>query len=131
MIQVVFRYLFTPLIWPFELSIFMYICVIYLGTALAARHDAHVAFDLLFNLLPQRVRRVISMTLRLFGAAVVGALIWPGLRLMVQSHHIRSASLQIPWSFLIFVSLVGMLLLAGHLAAGAVGDWRDRRSNEE
>jgi len=130
-IQVIFRYLFTPLIWPFELSIFMYICLIYLGTALAARHDAHVAFDLLFNLLPQRVRRVISMTLRLFGAAVVATLMWPGLRLMVQSHHIRSASLQIPWSFLIFVYLVGMLLLAGHLAAGAVEDWRGRRSNEE
>lgn len=27
-VQVVFRYLFTPLIWPFELSIYMYICLI-------------------------------------------------------------------------------------------------------
>ena len=129
-VQVIFRYLFTPLIWPFELSIFMYICLIYLGAALAARGDSHVAFDVLFNVLPQRVQRVISFTLRLFGAAVVATLMWPGLRLMVQSHHIRSASLQIPWSFLIFVYLVGMLLLAGHLLGGAVEDWRNRRSSE-
>jgi TRAP-type C4-dicarboxylate transport system permease small subunit len=130
LVQVIFRYLFTPLIWPFELSIFMYICLIYLGAALAARDDSHVAFDVLFNVLPQRVQRVISFTLRLFGAAVVATLMWPGLRLMVQSHHIRSASLQIPWSFLIFVYLVGMLLLAGHLLGGAVEDWRNRRSSE-
>jgi TRAP-type C4-dicarboxylate transport system permease small subunit len=129
-VQVIFRYLFTPLIWPFELSIFMYICLIYLGAALAARDDSHVAFDILFNALPQRVQPVISFTLRLFGAAVVATLMWPGLRLMVQSHHIRSASLQIPWSFLIFVYLVGMLLLAGHLLGGAVEDWRNRRSSE-
>lgn len=51
-VQVFFRYLFTPLIWPFELSIFMYICLIYLGAALAARRDSHVAFDVLFNALP-------------------------------------------------------------------------------
>lgn len=129
-IQVFFRYLFTPLIWPFELSIFMYICLIYLGTALAARHDAHVAFDILFNLLPPRVQRVISVILRLFAAAVVLVLVVPAMRLMSQSHHIRSASLQIPWSFLIFFYLIGMLLTAGHLLAWAVRDWNTLRGRE-
>jgi len=130
-VQVIFRYLFTPLIWPFELSIFMYICLIYLGTALAARHDAHVAFDLLFNLLPQRVRRVISMTLRLFGAAVVATLVVPAVRFSIQSYNIRSASLQIPWSALVLFYLIGMILMAGHLAAGAIQDWRGGQSGEE
>jgi TRAP-type C4-dicarboxylate transport system permease small subunit len=130
-VQVIFRYLFTPLIWPFELSIFMYICLIYLGTALAARHDAHVAFDLLFNLLPQRVRRVISMTLRLFGAAVVATLVVPAVRFSIQSYNIRSASLQIPWSALVLFYLIGMILMAGHLVAGAIQDWRGGQSGEE
>jgi TRAP-type C4-dicarboxylate transport system permease small subunit len=129
-VQVVFRYLFTPLIWPFELSIFMYICLIYLGTALAARHDSHVAFDILFNLLPPRVQRVISVILRLFAAAVVLTLVVPAVRLMSQSHHIRSASLQIPWSFLIFFYLIGMLVMAGHLLAWAVRDWKTLRDRE-
>jgi TRAP-type C4-dicarboxylate transport system permease small subunit len=129
-VQVVFRYLFTPLIWPFELSIFMYICLIYLGTALAARHDAHVAFDILFNLLSPRVQRVISLVLRLFAAAVVLTLVVPAARLMSQSHHIRSASLQIPWSFLVGVYLIGMLLMAGHLLAWALQDWKTIRGRE-
>lgn len=129
-IQVIFRYLFTPLIWPFELSIFMYICLIYLGTALAARQDSHVAFDVLFNLLPQRVQRVISLTLRLFGAAAVAALVVPAVRFMIQSYIIRSASLRIPWSFLVFFYLVGMLLMAGHLLAWAVRDWKALRGRE-
>jgi TRAP-type C4-dicarboxylate transport system permease small subunit len=109
----------------------MYICLIYLGTALAARHDAHVAFDLLFNLLPQRVRRVISMTLRLFGAAVVATLVVPAVRFSIQSYNIRSASLQIPWSALVLFYLIGMILMAGHLAAGAIQDWRGGQSGEE
>jgi TRAP-type C4-dicarboxylate transport system permease small subunit len=129
-VQVVFRYLFTPLIWPFELSIYMYICLIYLGAATAARRDSHVAFDVLFNALPEGVQRALSVTLRLFGAAVVATLVVPGIQFMAQSHTIRSASLRIPWSFLVFVYLVGMLLLAGHLVAGALRQWRGGRAGD-
>jgi TRAP-type C4-dicarboxylate transport system permease small subunit len=127
-IQVFWRYLFVPLIWPFELSIYMYICLIYLGAALAGRHDSHVAFDVIFNMLPGRLQRIVSAALRLFGGAVLAALVWPGIRFMVQSHHLHSASLHIPWSFLVFVYLVGILLLIGHLLAGALSDWRSLRN---
>lgn len=129
-IQVIFRYLFTPLIWPFELSIYMYICLVYLGAALAARHDSHVAFDVVFNLLPAGAQRAVSVALRLFGALVVVLLVVPGIRFMVQSHTVRSASLRIPWSFLVFVSLVSMVLLAGHLVVGALRDWQGGASGD-
>lgn len=123
-VQVVFRYLFTPLIWPFELSIFMYICLIYLGAALAARQGTHVAFDIVFNLLPAGARRILSTVVGLFGAAALIGLVPAGVRLMIQSHIIKSASLRIPWSFLVFVYLVAIVLMAGHLAAAALRDWR-------
>jgi TRAP-type C4-dicarboxylate transport system permease small subunit len=129
-VQVVFRYLFTPLVWPFELSIYMYICLIYLGAALAARHDSHVAFDVLFNALPEPAQRAISAILGVVGAALLLALVPGGIQFMIQSHTIRSASLRIPWSFLVLVSLVGMLLMAGHLAAGAIRTWM-RRAHDE
>ncbi len=129
-IQVVFRYLFTPLIWPFELSIYAYICLIYLGAALAARHDSHVVFDVLFNVLPPPVQGAVSAALRIFGAAVVATLVVPGIQFMAQSYTIRSASLRIPWSFLVLVYLVGMVLLAGHLVAGALRDWRGGRGRD-
>jgi TRAP-type C4-dicarboxylate transport system permease small subunit len=129
-IQVVFRYLFTPLIWPFELSIYMYICLIYLGAALAARHDSHVVFDVLYNVLPVPVQRVLSAALRLFGAGVVALLFVPAVQFMAQGHTIRSASLGIPWSFLVFVYLVSMVLLAGHLVARGLRDWRGGRTGD-
>jgi TRAP-type C4-dicarboxylate transport system permease small subunit len=125
-VQVVFRYLFTPLIWPFELSIFMYICLIYLGAALAARQDSHVAFDIVFNLLPTPIQRWTSAILRLFGAAALLVMIPPGVMLMRQSHTVKSASLGIPWSALVFVYLVASLLMAGHLTAGALRAARRR-----
>jgi TRAP-type C4-dicarboxylate transport system permease small subunit len=127
-VQVFFRYLFRPLIWPFELSIYMYICLIYLGAALAARRNSHVAFDVVFNRLPAAGRRGISILLQLFGAAALMTLIVPGIRLMIQSQTIRSASLHIPWSFLVFVSLIGLLLMAGHLVDGAFREWRAGRA---
>jgi len=129
-VQVIFRYFFTPLIWPFELSIFMYICLIYLGAALAARQDSHVAFDVLFNLLPTRLQRVISACLRLFGAALLVSLVPAAIQLMIQTHVIKSASLRIPWSFLVLVYLIGMLLMAGHLIAWTLRDWKALRSHE-
>jgi len=129
-VQVFFRYLFTPLVWPFELSIFMYICLIYLGAALAARRDSHVAFDVLFNALPVGAQRILSASLRLFGAAVLVGLLPAGLQLMIQSHTIKSASLRIPWSFLVLVYLISILLMAGHLAAAALRDWRRRPAGE-
>jgi TRAP-type C4-dicarboxylate transport system permease small subunit len=125
-VQVVFRYLFTPLIWPFELSIFMYICLIYLGAALAMRQDSHVAFDIVFNRLPRRLQRWISAVLRLFGAAALVVMIPPGVNLMRQTHTLTSASLGIPWSFLVLVYLIACLLMAAHLAASALRDARGR-----
>lgn len=123
-IQVIWRYLFLPLIWPFELSIFMYICLIYLGAALAARQKSHVAFDILFNALPVGAQRVIGTVIQLFGALVLLILVPAGIQLMIQSHILKSASLRIPWSFLILVYLIGIALLAGHLIADAVGQWK-------
>jgi TRAP-type C4-dicarboxylate transport system permease small subunit len=129
-VQVLFRYLFTPLVWPFELSIYAYICLIYLGAALAARHDSHVVFDVLFNALPGPAQRTVSTIHRVLGAALLLALLPAGIQFMIQSHIMKSASLRIPWSVLILVYLVGMLLMAGHLVADAVRDWRRRRTGE-
>ncbi|MBI4736298.1 MAG: TRAP transporter small permease subunit [candidate division NC10 bacterium] len=129
-VQVIFRYLFTPLVWPFELSIYMYICLVYLGAALAARHDSHVAFDVLFKALPVRTQQVLSAGLRVFGAAVLATLIVPGIQFMRQSHTMRSASLYIPWSFLVLVYLTSVILMISHLVAGAVRDWRRTRTGE-
>ncbi|MEI8192031.1 MAG: TRAP transporter small permease subunit, partial [candidate division NC10 bacterium] len=78
-VQVVFRYFFTPLIWPFELSIYMYICLIYLGTALAARHDSHVAFDIVFNRLPLSWQCRISCVLRCAAGLVLLVLVIPSI----------------------------------------------------
>ena len=123
-IQVIWRYLFLPLIWPFELSIFMYICLIYLGAALAARQKSHVAFDILFNALPVSAQRVIGTVIQLSGALVLLILVPSCIQLMIQSHILKSASLRIPWSFLILVYLIGIVLMAGHLIADAVGHWK-------
>jgi TRAP-type C4-dicarboxylate transport system permease small subunit len=123
-IQVIWRYLFLPLIWPFELSIFMYICLIYLGAALAARQKSHVAFDILFNALPVGAQRVIGTVIQLSGALVLLILVPSCIQLMIQSHILKSASLRIPWSFLILVYLIGIVLMAGHLIADAVGQWK-------
>lgn len=49
---------------------------------------------------------------------------------MIQSHTIKSAPLRIPWSFLVLVYLISILLMAGHLIAGGLRDWRRRPAGE-
>jgi hypothetical protein len=50
---------------------------------------------------------------------------------MIQTHVIKSASLRIPWSFLVLVYLIGMLLMAGHMVAWTLRDWRALRGRED
>ncbi|NIW57887.1 MAG: TRAP transporter small permease subunit, partial [Nitrospinaceae bacterium] len=54
-IQIFARYVLQhPLVWPFELSIYCFIYMIYIGAGIAARKRSHVSFDLIYNRFPAR-----------------------------------------------------------------------------
>ena len=62
----------------FELSIYCFVWVIYLGGALATRYNQHVRFDLIYRSLPEKARRVLEIVFDLLTNGVLLVLFYPG-----------------------------------------------------
>jgi C4-dicarboxylate transporter DctQ subunit len=75
--QVVSRYVFnyTP-DWSEELSRYLIVWTIFIGTAIGVRNNIHIGVDALLRLAPQRFKLVLEVALNVIGVAVSGALIW-------------------------------------------------------
>jgi TRAP-type C4-dicarboxylate transport system permease small subunit len=124
-IQVFYRYvLHSPLVWPFEFSIYCYIAIVYLGGAMAARRGSHVSFDLVSGRLPGRVRMAVAAVLHVFLIVVFALTIWPAIGYMNFIGHVRSTALGIPWAWVIALYPAGMALVILHLM---VRVWDDVR----
>ncbi|MCX7031219.1 MAG: TRAP transporter small permease subunit, partial [Spirochaetes bacterium] len=71
-LEVFFRYVLNnPSGELFELSIYCFIWVIYLGGALATRYNQHVRFDLIYRSLPEKAQRVLEIFFNLLTNGVL------------------------------------------------------------
>ncbi len=122
MVQIVARFGFNkPLPWTDEAAVMLYVWVILWAAAFIVPEREHVMFDLVWNLVGVRVRKV----MRLAGHAMIGGLAawalpasWDYVSFMRRE---GTPVLGVPfmWVFLPFV-----LLLAALVVRSAVGIWR-------
>ena len=70
------RYVFSaPLTWADELSVVLFVWAVFWTAAFAVPLSEHVAFDLVFDLLPPAARRVVDIAISLLvGIALLAAL---------------------------------------------------------
>ena len=113
--EVFFRYVLNnPSGHLFELSIYFFVWVIYLGGALATRYNQHVRFDLIYRSLPTRVRQVLETIFDLLTNAVLLILFYPAVRYTIELYKIKSSVLRVPWTFLLVVFPVFLALVLIH-----------------
>lgn len=116
--QVFWRYvLHDPLIWPIELSVYCYIYIIYLGSAMATRRKSHVRFDLISERLSPRARAITHIIFNLLIILVILRIMPPTLSYIKFIGGVRSSALQIPWSWVLASFPLGMGLIVIHLGA--------------
>ena len=114
-IQVFMRYVLNmPSPKLFEISIYSFVWVIYLGGALAVRYDQHMRFDLIYRNLKRKVRLVLDILLDLFTNAVMFFLLVPSFRYTIQVYPIKASALRIPWTFLLIVYPIFVALVIIH-----------------
>ena len=125
MVQIVARFGFNkPLPWTDEAAVMLYVWVILWAAAFIVPEREHVMFDLVWNLVGVRARRV----MRLAGHAMIGGLAaWALPACWDYVHFMRREGtpvLGVPfmWVFLPFV-----LLLAALVVRSAIGIWRALR----
>lgn len=97
----------APTTWQTETTIYLLICVAFLGAAYGVRHNAHVGVDLLPEALPLRGRLILRTVTTALVLGVVGVVAWTGWTMWQQAYALdtRSASawgppLWVPYAFL-------------------------------
>jgi TRAP-type C4-dicarboxylate transport system permease small subunit len=114
-IQVFMRYVLDmPSPQLFEVSIYSFVWVIYLGGALATRYDQHMRFDLIYRALKRKVRLIVDVVFDLFTNGVLFLLVVPSFRYTIQVYPIKASALRIPWTFLLIVYPVFVVLVIVH-----------------
>jgi TRAP-type C4-dicarboxylate transport system permease small subunit len=113
--EVFFRYVLNnPSPQLFELSIYTFVWVIYLGGALATRYNQHVRFDLIYRSLPLKAQRVLETAFDLLTNGVLLVLFYPAVRYTVQMYKIKASALRVPWTFLLLVFPIFIALVLIH-----------------
>jgi TRAP-type transport system small permease protein len=114
-VDVVGRYLLNaPLSGAFELTELLLGALVFVALPLVSRAGAHVEVDLLTELLPRSVNRVLGVFAALVSAAVLGFFAW---RLIVlgmgqMADGSRSVSLDVPFAPFAFLGAAACILSA-------------------
>ncbi len=106
----------------FELSIYCFVWVIYLGGALATRYNQHVRFDLIYRALPEKGRRVLEIAFMALTNGVLLVLFVPSIRYTIQMYPIKASALRVPWTFLLMVFPIFLALVLIHNFTDIVKD---------
>lgn len=119
--QVFWRYVLkTPLVWPYELAIYCFIYMVFIGAATSTRKHTHVAFTLIEQSLPPAVRKALSVLSSLFLIAILAWTLPAAIEQMKFVSQVRSTALSIPWSWVLAAYPLGIGLCALYLCLGTV-----------
>lgn len=114
-IQVFYRYFLNiSLEWPFEVSIYAYIWTLYLGAAWGIREGHHVKFNLLFDVLPTRIQKMINIIFNSITTTVFIIIFKPVWEYLLFNYRIKTVALKIPWTYVFGVFSIFLFLTIIH-----------------
>ena len=132
---VIMRYVFhRPPAWSEELSRFLFIWMIMLGAVLVTREQSHIQITFLVNLLPERLRFLLSNFTRLLMIAFCWVMIQQGLKIYPIVAEASSPSFGISMGWLYLAIPVGGMLMGLYvlewMVKSIVARWRGSSSGE-
>lgn len=127
-IQVFMRYVLNmPSPELFEVSIYAFVWVIYLGGALAVRYDQHMRFDLIYRKFGKRTKLIFDLFFDLCTNVILLILLPPSFVYTFKMYSIKASALRIPWTFLLIVYPVFILLVIAHNCTSIARNIRELR----
>ncbi|HUX21737.1 MAG TPA: TRAP transporter small permease [Spirochaetia bacterium] len=112
---VFFRYVLDqPNAQLFELSVYSFVWLIYLGGSLAVRYNQHIRFDLIYRQLSERARDIIDVFFDLVTTGVLLYILVPSIRYTIDMYPIKASALRVPWTFLLVVYPIFLCLVISH-----------------
>lgn len=113
LLQIVSRYLLDdPLGWTLELSLMLWIWIVFWGNAFIVHDRQHVRFDLIYQASPGRIRRWFALVSALVIALSMALSLYPTWDYISFVQIQKSASLRIPFSTVFSVYLIFLAAVA-------------------
>jgi C4-dicarboxylate transporter DctQ subunit len=112
---VIMRYVFNlPPAWSLEIFEFLMVWAIFIGFGIALRENHHIVIDLLYDKLPYRVKRVLSIVSNLIGAGFGVFMTVTGVQMtaITYKQQIITIDVGIPVWITYIIMPVGMALFA-------------------
>jgi len=122
-VQVFARYVFNhPLPKFFELSIYSFVWVIYLGASLAKRFNKHIRFDILYRKFSRKTQLIVDVIFDLLTSSVMLLLVIPSIKYTVINYPIKASALRIPWTYLLICFPLFVILILIHNSVAIVNN---------
>jgi len=98
----------------FELSIYSFVWIIYLGAALAKRYDKHIRFDVLYRKYSWKTKYIVDMIFDIILSGILFLLLMPSFRYTIMNYSIKASALRIPWTYLLLCFPLFVILMLFH-----------------
>ena len=98
----------------FELSIYSFVWIIYLGAALAKRYDKHIKFDVLYRKYSLKTKYMVDMVFDIILTAIMLILLFPSAKYTIMNYKIKASALRIPWTYLLICYPIFIILIVMH-----------------
>jgi len=129
--QVFSRYVLNrPLPKFFELSIYSFVWVIYLGAALAKRYNRHIRFDIINKKFSEKTRLIIDIFFDLMTNVVFIFILMPSIKYTVWNYRVKASALRVPWTYLLLCFPIFVILILIHNSISIVRNIRSLTGNE-
>jgi len=131
-VQVFSRYVLNrPLPKFFELSIYSFVWVIYLGAALAKRYNKHIRFDILYHKFSTKTKCVIDIFFDALTSVVFVFILIPSIKYTIWNYRVKASALRLPWTYLLLCFPIFVILILIHNGSAIVRNIRVFAGHEE
>jgi len=112
LLQVIARFVFnSPFTWTEELARYLFVYITFLGAGLLVYQRSHLFVEIVFNLFPSTVKKVVQMIIDLIVAGFSAYVIRSAVSLMGTSATHKSTGMGLPMSFVSLSVLIGAVLM--------------------
>ena len=113
LIQISSRYIFgIGVPWTDEVSRYLYISEIFLGTALAQRKKEHIRITIVTDLLPATWKKVAACLADLITLLVSAMLVYGAVHMMKVTKGIYASTFNMSFSYLYLIQILGIVLFS-------------------
>jgi TRAP-type C4-dicarboxylate transport system permease small subunit len=130
-INILFRFVFLlPIHWTEEISMLLFIWIIFMGSAVVQKRDGHVSIEIVYNNCPPLARKIMKITGQVLVLFVLVIMTVLSMKLVRFQYHSLTASLMLPYSVFSLTMLLSVILMLIYTTISIVDNIRAFRENK-